>query len=502
MDLNELRKYYQNQYDELEPTRILKKQDLAREEQKQTVDDELIFENNRLDKMQREYKKKLVLYMKLKEKYYEEYPLKSNKQNEIRMTEFKRQQQLIQDYDNTVKKIESANKETQSQWDEENKKVKEKYEKALKKWNDANKIVMDKIAKGKAQIKIDKEAAEEIGSYKVPERLTEKVRYVNLSLAYNPHEAVSSSSIASICASQIAVYATDDINKNIAAGKPVITQDTPPGGEKASIEVQRMDGRVDYKEKNRTFSFHSGTRSTEQGVSIRTRSGFKSLDDFVTAFKNHRNYSKLPYTIENVDNRLTLIFKKKESQTTRKLEKWGEHGTPFTVVNKGSAGPDFYPYKGQYKGYGTAQGVTNDELELKSGGQIHHVNYMWGMPNLVMVKNVKKKYDNVDEFAKSFYYASSHDVDGLPLHNPNTTRAFPHLETDGVRKALITKGKTSWPREYRWKTQFLEIDLGEPKEIYKVVFYGIGGRDKDDGHKRTHLFDTSIVRVVCLKHIL
>ena len=89
MDLNELKDYYQGQYDDLKSIRILKEKDLEREEQKQSIDDELIFKNNNLDDMLRKYKKKLVVY-KLKEKYYTDYPLKANEQNAKRMKEFKR----------------------------------------------------------------------------------------------------------------------------------------------------------------------------------------------------------------------------------------------------------------------------------------------------------------------------------------------------------------------------------------------------------------------------
>ena len=62
MDLNELKDYYQGQYDDLKSVRILKEKDLEREEQKQSIDDELIFKNNNLDDMLRKYKKKLVVY--------------------------------------------------------------------------------------------------------------------------------------------------------------------------------------------------------------------------------------------------------------------------------------------------------------------------------------------------------------------------------------------------------------------------------------------------------
>ena len=144
--------------------------------------------------------------------------MKANEQNAKRMKEFKRQQRLIEDYDNTVKKIENANKETQRAWNEKNKDVKAEYDKAIKKWEDENKFVKDKVAKARAQINIDKEAAEELGTYQVPEPLTSKVRYVNLSFAADPKKA-GAYWAAQICASQLAVYSTDDINENMSRWK-------------------------------------------------------------------------------------------------------------------------------------------------------------------------------------------------------------------------------------------------------------------------------------------
>ena len=493
MDLNELKDYYQGQYDDLKSVRILKEKDLEREEQKQSIDDELIFKNNNLDDMLRKYKKKLVVYMKLKEKYYADYPLKANEQNAKRMKEFKRQQRLIEDYDNTVKKIENANKETQRAWNEKNKDVKAEYDKAIKKWEDENKLVEDKIARAKAQINLDKEAAEELGTYQVPEPLTSKVRYVNLSFAYDARKDEPGYELASICASQLAVYSTEDINKNIAVGLPVITEDTPPGKGEPTLEVQRMNEPIGYSAANKTFSFHSGAQSTEKGVSIRTGSGFKNLDEFVTAFKNHSKYSKLPYTIENIDNHLTITFKKPGGQRIRRLEKWGDKGVPFTVVKKGYS--ELYPYTGHWKGFGSPQGLTNGEPELKTGGFRWLPNFMWKHKKKY---EITKKYDSIDDFAKSFFFVSQFDLDNASLRNPNTTRAFPYLEREGIRKALITKGKSSWPREQRWRTQFVEIDLGEPTEIYKVVWYGISGRDKEDGRKHDYIFNAPPNHNTCM----
>jgi hypothetical protein len=437
MDLNELKDYYQGQYDDLESVRILKEKDLGREEQKQSIDDELIFKNNDLDDMLRRYKKKLVVYMKLKEKYYNDYPLKANEQNAKRMKEFKRQQRLIEDYDNTVKKIENANKETQRAWNEKNKNVKAEYDKAIKKWEDENKDVKDKIARAKAQINLDKEAAEEIETYKVPEPLTSKVRYVNLSFAYNPRPENSSAYMASICASQLAVYSTDDINKNIAAGKPVITEDTKPGGEKTSVEVQRTKNWMwGKKSKNKTFLFYtegSGSGSAEGDVVVNGgKNGFKNAYEMAKAFQEHKNYSKMPYTVSAMGSRkwplsthVVITFKENGSQKIRRIK----NGGYLTVVNPGK-GPEYYPYKGNRKGYGTAQGITNDELEVKAGGHIHHVDYVWTLnPD-----KYKKKYGSRDNFAKSWFYVSHFDNNTLSTSNPNTTRAFPYLERVGIRK--------------------------------------------------------------------
>ena len=38
---------------------------------------------------------------------------------------------------------------------------------------------------------------------------------------------------------------------------------------------------------------------------------------------------------------------------------------------------DMYPYKELYKGFGSPQGLTNNELELKTGGLIHNVKHVW-----------------------------------------------------------------------------------------------------------------------------
>jgi len=503
MDLNELKDYYQGQYDDLESVRILKEKDLKREEQKQSIDDELIFKNNDLDDMLRRYKKNLVVYMKLKEKYYNDYPLKANEQNAKRMKEFKRQQRLIEDYDNTVKKIENANKETQRAWNEKNKDVKAEYDKAIKKWEDENKLVKDKVAKARAQINIDKEAAEELGTYQVPEPLTSKVRYVNLSFTTDPQKA-GAYWAAQICASQLAVYSTDDINKNIAAGKPVITEDTKSGGEETSVEVQKSTKWMWKKySKNKTFSFYKKGGNSEGGVTVNGgKDGFNNAYDMATAFQQHKNYSELPYTVSAIGDptkpgktSIVITFKNHGSQEIRRIQNGGH-----LVVEKKGQGPELYPYKGQSKGFGSAQGLTNNELELKTGGLIHNVEHVW--QNTAKSNEYKKKYSSLDEFAKSFYYVSQYDLDNASLGNPNTTRAFPYLEREGIRKTLLTKGKMTWPREQRWRTQFVEIDLGEPTEIYKVVWYGISGRDKDDGLNRSsNLFNAKSVMATCMPQI-
>ena len=94
-----------------------------------------------------------------------------------------------------------------------------------------------------------------------------------------------------------------------------------------------MDQPIGFKQPKKIFSFHSGTRSTEEGVSVNTGPyGFDSLDKFIEAFQDHNNYENLPYVVENMNGKMTLIFKREGPQTTRKLEKWGDHGTPFTPV--------------------------------------------------------------------------------------------------------------------------------------------------------------------------
>ena len=104
------------------------------------------------------------------------------------------------------------------------------------------------------------------------------------------------------------------------------------------VEIQRIIGTsVGFDQASKTFSFNSGSQTQEGGVTIQTGSGFNSLNEFVTAFQNHNNYSNLPYIIENINNYLTLTFKTSASQEIRLLEKHGDHPTALTVFREANA---------------------------------------------------------------------------------------------------------------------------------------------------------------------
>ena len=107
-----------------------------------------------------------------------------------------------------------------------------------------------------------------------------------------------------------------------------------------TIEIQRIAGSsITFGQSNKTFSFYNtGTNTSgECGVTINSGgSGFSSLNDFVAEFQNHSNYSNLPYTIDNIDNFLTLTFKTKGTQSIRQLEKWGDGAQDLSVSVSGS----------------------------------------------------------------------------------------------------------------------------------------------------------------------
>jgi VCBS repeat-containing protein len=105
-------------------------------------------------------------------------------------------------------------------------------------------------------------------------------------------------------------------------------------------EIQETNG-LGLTNDNRTYSFYSPENgSAEYGVAVSSGpSGFASAAALAAAFQANPNYGLLPYTISvnGAGTQLVLTFKTDGDFGQRRLERWGDHAVPLTVVQDGGA---------------------------------------------------------------------------------------------------------------------------------------------------------------------